>query len=218
MKLQLRMVGTGTGEAAAPGETYPPLQACRWVYVQQPTKLQLLTSVGNSAPVLRKTSSLTPASSLQRLYQQEGPGGSSHGLGCRDFPSQEPQHNIAHLLWPEPVNTKERAAVTPNAAVTLVFAVGGVSSSCLVSAGRKTRANPTKKLIKPLLGLSAGSQHGWEGSDICRRFYTAGRCLTLSPKKLLKKCVFERAERAEDKSCLTVLITKSTIIQLRSLK
>lgn len=187
--------GVGIGQAAAPGETYPPVQDCRRVDVRQPIKLQRLFSVNNSALVLGKNSSLTPVTSLQGPDQEEGPTGIFPR--CKDFPSPELQHDIPNLVWPDPMNAKERTVVSPDATVTLVIVVDGVSSSRLVTAGRKTRVNPTKNLISPLLGLSAGSQHGWEGSDICRRFYIAGRCLTLSPNKLLKKRVFERAERAE---------------------
>lgn len=124
------------------GETCPSLQERRRVDVHQPTKLQPLLSVGNSALVLGKNSSLTPVSSLQSLDQEEGLSGTS--LSCKVFPSQEPQHNIPGLVWPDPMNTEERAGVSLNTAVTLVIAMDGVSSSCLVSAGRKTGANPAK--------------------------------------------------------------------------
>lgn len=134
--------GMGMGPAAAPGETCLPLQGCRWMDVHQPTKFQPLLGMGNLALVLGKNSFLTPVSSLQSLDQEEGHGGTS--LSCNDFPSQEPRHNIPGLAWPDPMNAKERAAVTPNTAVTIVIAVDGVSSSCLVSTGRKPGANPTK--------------------------------------------------------------------------
>lgn len=98
--------------------------------------------VGNSALVLGKNSSLTPVSSLQSPDQEEGPGGTS--LSCKDFPSQKPQYNIPGLSWPNPENTKDRAAVTLNAAVTPVIVVDGVSSPCLVSATTKPGVNPTK--------------------------------------------------------------------------
>lgn len=98
------------------------------------------------------------------------------------------------------MNTKKRAGVALNTAVTLVITVDGVSSSHLVSVSKKKKKNrsePHQNLIKPFLGLSADREHGWEGSDIYRRFYTARRYLTLSPCKLLKKkSVFMRAERA----------------------
>lgn len=109
-----------------------------------PMKLQPLLSwvptppqCGHSALVLGKNPSLTPASSLQSLHQEEGP--SSTSVSCQDFLS-----DIPSLMWPHQVNTEGRAAATPVIVVTLVVPVDGVSSSHLVSPSRKPGVNPTK--------------------------------------------------------------------------
>lgn len=133
--------------------------------------------------------------SLQGPDQEEGP--SSKFPRCKNFPSPEPQHDIPNLVWPAPMNAKERAAVSPDAAVNACYCGGWGFIITLGYSRQKNKSQSPPNLISPLPGLSAGSQHGWEGSDICRRFYIAGRCLTLSPSRLLKQSVFERAERAE---------------------